>query len=78
MSNVRPLLLFHEPDVNHWVLLDFWPEERQLHKMVKHTKTTRRVLPTNCLSVFVHFVGLALKELTKEWFHFQFSLVIHL
>ena len=29
--------------------------------MVKHTKTTRRLLPTHCLSVFDHFVGLALK-----------------
>ena len=30
--------------------------------MVKHTQT---ILPTNCLSVFGHFVWLALKELTK-------------
>ena len=27
--------------------------------MVKHTQTIRRLLPINCLSVFVHFVGLA-------------------
>ena len=27
--------------------------------MVKHTQTIRRLLPTNCLSVFDHFVGLA-------------------
>ena len=32
--------------------------------MVKHTHTIRRFLPTNCLSVFDHFVGLALKALT--------------
>ena len=31
--------------------------------MVKHTETIRRLLPTNCLSVFDHFVGLALKGL---------------
>ena len=31
--------------------------------MVKHTQTIRRNLPTNCLSVFHHFVGLALKGL---------------
>ena len=31
--------------------------------MVKHTQTICRVLPTNCLSVFEHFVALALKEL---------------
>ena len=38
---------------------------RQPHKMVKHTQTIRRLLPTNYLSVFDHFVGLALKELKK-------------
>ena len=31
--------------------------------MVKHTQTIRRQQPTNCLSVFGHFVGFALKEL---------------
>ena len=31
--------------------------------MVKHTQTIRRLLPTNCLSVFDDFVGLALKWL---------------
>ena len=31
--------------------------------MVKHTQTIRRLLPTNCLSVFDHFVGLVLKVL---------------
>ena len=31
--------------------------------MVKHTQTIRLQQPTNCLSVFDHFVGLALKEL---------------
>ena len=36
----------------------------QPHKMVKYTQTIRRLLPTNCLSVFDHFVGLALKGLT--------------
>ena len=28
--------------------------------MVKQTQTIRRLLPTNCLSVFDHFAGLAL------------------
>ena len=32
--------------------------------MVKHTQTIRRLLPTNCLSVFDHFVGLVLKGLS--------------
>ena len=31
--------------------------------MVKHTQTIRRQWLTNCLSVFDHFVGLALKDL---------------
>ena len=34
--------------------------------MVKHTQTIPRHQPTNCLSVFDHFVGLALKELTHN------------
>ena len=37
------------------------------HKMVKHTQTIRRLLllPTNCFSVFDHFVGLVLKVKIK-------------
>ena len=38
--------------------------KHQPHKMVKHTQTNRLLLPTNCLSVSDHFVGLALKGLT--------------
>ena len=38
----------------------------QPHKMVKHTQITRRLLPTNCLSVFENFVRLALKGLNIE------------
>ena len=33
--------------------------------MVKHTQTIRRLLPPNCLSVFDHLVGLALKGLIR-------------
>ena len=32
--------------------------------MVKHTQTIRRQKPTNCLSVFDHFVGLMRKGLS--------------
>ena len=35
----------------------------QPHEMVKYTQTIRLLLTTNCLSVFDHFVGLALKGL---------------
>ena len=35
--------------------------------MVKHIQTIRRLLPKNCLSVFDHFVGLALKGLTIRY-----------
>ena len=42
--------------------------KRQPSKMVKHTRTIRPtirgLLPTNCFSVFGHFVGLALKGLS--------------
>ena len=41
--------------------------KNQPHKMVKYTQTTRRLLPTNLLSVFDHFVGLALKGLIEIW-----------
>ena len=34
--------------------------------MFKYTQTIRRHLPTNRLSVFDHFVGLALKKLSKR------------
>ena len=36
------------------------PFKRQPYKMVKHT---HRPLPTDCLSVFDHFVGLAPKRI---------------
>ena len=46
--------------------------QSQPHKMVKHTQKISRQKqgPTNCLSVFDHFVGLALKGLTKIQFFF--------
>ena len=34
--------------------------------MVKHTQTIRRKLTTNSLSVFDHFVGLAVKGLNES------------
>ena len=43
--------------------------------MVKQTQTIRRVLPTNCLSVFDHFVRLVLQglnvlpDLEGHYFH---------
>ena len=41
------------------------PLKRRTHKMVKHTQTIGQLLPTNCLSEFDNFVGLALKGLTQ-------------
>ena len=35
--------------------------------MIKHTQTICRLLLTNCLSVFDHFVGLALKGLMVNY-----------
>ena len=46
------------------VLIVTQPFDRQPHKMVKHTQAIRPQQPTNCLSVFDHFVGLVLKGLT--------------
>ena len=45
-----------------WTLV-IQPFKCQPHKMVKHTQTVRWEQQTNCLSVFEHFVGLALKGL---------------
>ena len=42
-----------------------YPFKRQPHKMVKHTQAICQQRLTNCLSVFDHFVGLALKGLKK-------------
>ena len=39
------------------------PFKRQPHELVKHTEIICRLLPTNYLSVFDHFVGLAIKGL---------------
>ena len=39
--------------------------------MVKHTQTIRRQLPTTCLDVFDHFVGLALKELRTNFSFYE-------
>ena len=44
--------------------------------MVKHIQTLRRLLLTNCLSVFDHFVGLVLKGLTISIYYFSFEILI--
>ena len=44
--------------VNRLATLSF---KRRHHKMVKHTQIIRRQQPNNCLSVFDHYLGLALK-----------------
>ena len=45
------------------MILSCSPLKRQSHKMVKHTQAIRWQQPTKCLSVFDHFVKLALKGL---------------
>ena len=54
-----------------------YPFKRQSNKMVKHTERIRRLLPTNCLGVFDHFVGLVLKGLkiatNFQWMGFKLS-----
>ena len=49
--------------VLNMLLMNDYPFKRQPYKMVKHTQTIRRLVLTNCLSVFDHFVGLTLKGL---------------
>ena len=43
----------------------YYSFKRQPHKMVKYTQKIRLLQPKNCLSVFDHFVGLALKGVNK-------------
>ena len=50
---------------SNWQHLVFYLLKRQPHKMVKHTQAIRRPLSTICLSVFDHFVWLALKGLVS-------------
>ena len=45
---------------------DFNTFKCQPQKMVKRTQTIRRLLPTKCLSVFDHFMGLAFKGLIRS------------
>ena len=47
--------------------------------MVKHTQTIRRLLPTNRLSVFDNFVGLAFKGLKSSIYltHFCLRFLFH-
>ena len=45
------------------VLRIYKPFKHQPHKMVKHTQAICRLLSTKCVSVFDHFVRLALKGL---------------
>ena len=48
----------------------YLPFKRQPHKMVKHTQTIRQLLPTNVLSVSDSFVGLVLKGLMFQFYHY--------
>ena len=50
---------FFIPGITIWSLSGFVPSQCQPYKMVKHTQTIRRLLPTNYLGVLDHFVGLA-------------------
>ena len=59
--------------------LNCYPFKHQPHKMVKHTQTIRWLLPRNCLSVFDHFVKLALKGWILSFismFHFNISSIL--
>ena len=51
------------------------PFKRQPQKMIKHTQTIHGLLSTNCLSVFDHYKGMALKGLIVTIFKIAFNLV---
>ena len=63
---------FFKPGRYHRSSLNLKPFKRQPHKMAKHSQTIRRQKLTNCLSVFDHFVKLALKGLTISFFQKKF------
>ena len=62
---INPHLLWHL-DVTLFHYNQHVIFKRQPHKVVNLTQTIRRLLPTNSLSVFDHFVGLVLTELRKK------------
>ena len=51
---------------------------REPHKMVKHIQIIRWQQPSNCLSVFDHFVGLSLKGLSAFNLLLALKPVMHL
>ena len=65
----QPRFVYFSQAVDNWrdtILVCFYclliyPFKRQHHKKVKYTETIRRQQPTNCLSVFDHFVKLVFK-----------------
>ena len=69
---IKSELNCHQP-MNAWMSLGASEQfvtinlKHQPHKIVKHTKTICWLLSTNCLSVFDHFVWLALKRLLILW-----------
>lgn len=44
----------------------YYPITHQPRKIAKHSQTTHRLLATNCLSVYDHFVTLSLKDLKQR------------
>ena len=63
--NIFKIIMSFFPSTNDGLFAPlFWPFKRQPHKMVKHAETIYQQQPSNCLSVFNHSVGLALKGLT--------------
>ena len=54
-----------------------YPFRHQPLKIVKHTQIICRQKPTNCLSVFAHFVGLTLKGLKLGTFYKDSGLENH-
>ena len=67
--------IFYPQDV--WYRKQCWPVKHQPYKMVK--QTIRRLLPTNCVSVFDHSCGLVLKVLSVNFiFSFRKLMILTL
>ena len=79
-KSIIKLFCFSYVVISVWCLPNVYclsqPFKRQPHKMAKHTQTICRLLPTNCLSVFNHFVRLALKGLTCIILFWNFKISI--
>ena len=61
----RHFFLIFPECISHMIYYE--PFKQQPRKIVKHTQTIHQQHPTNCLSMFDHFVGLVFKRLMRMY-----------